>query len=860
MKRLVSLLLCLCILGVPFPVNAATTQHEYLSGEEFDKSAFSSSATIEGFSSTVAGNGLAKVTDNGVVTEVPYSVTEFKINFAPNYALDEDLVLNFKGRNPDGSEIKFEIGNNILLSGNTSTSSVGDFELIVGFKGRQFKLPYSVRDRVLRNIKPVAGSFQLRYMTGDYFNGDGAQLELSYDDGSRVNRPVTSDMISNFDTTTPGNKNMTVTYRGQSCTVPYIVEAAPIEVAINYSRFDTEYKVGDALKSDLYLTVMYADFSNKEVKVDKSMVSGFDTSKAGSYTMTVNYLGFVARAEYTVENTVVNISVDSGSIPTSVQKGSNLDLTNARLSVNYKDGTKDTLPITIDMVTGFDSATEGQRTLYIRYKEFSTNYAYEVVDSYKPTLDAYIDDDKYTSGDVDIKVRAGGSYDKIRLPDGDTTTRSSYTYTVEENGSYEFILKSSRGDIQKTVQVDCIDKDAPELRITLAAGKATMNVSDKGSGIKKVTIQDGTTYTSNQTQSRNIPLKTGTITAVDKAGNEVSYAMTVSNGITFLYNKTDTTEIQVMASNIKSITLGGQSRSFVGENNVQSFTNTAERSNVFTIEKEDGSQYNVTINVNGKDNQGPSIFFTQSNDKVTWRVEDDSAITLVKVNDVSTSMRSNTVTLEKGKSITVYAKDSYGNSSTKTYTYGDSGEFAFRIELQNSSGYIQGYPDKSFKPDNNVTRAEVATMVARLLKGDSSYYPSIAYTNDQSQWWWQSAAKCSQLGAFAGIFTESDFQPDKPATRLEVATILYNVVNTTGQSTKSKFTDTSNAVIVAVSNAGLINGYPDGTFKPYGQITRAELVTMLNAMLGDKLDSDDPASTPQDIKGHWAEDAIKLAM
>ena len=113
--------------------------------------------------------------------------------------------------------------------------------------------------------------------------------------------------------------------------------------------------------------------------------------------------------------------------------------------------------------------------------------------------------------------------------------------------------------------------------------------------------------------------------------------------------------------------------------------------------------------------------------------------------------------------------------------------------------YIYGYEDNSFRPEGNMTRAEAAAMIARLQGLDLSNKARPGFIDVRSGWY--------------------------------------------------------NAVVNAVVNAGYMKGYPDGTFRPNGKITRAEFAQMIKA-----IDKANTGMAPfADAKGHWAEAAINQA-
>ncbi|WP_162848520.1 Ig-like domain-containing protein [Paenibacillus nanensis] len=148
--------------------------------------------------------------------------------------------------------------------------------------------------------------------------------------------------------------------------------------------------------------------------------------------------------------------------------------------------------------------------------------------------------------------------------------------------------------------------------------------------------------------------------------------------------------------------------------------------------------------------------------------------------------------------------------------------------------YILGYPDGEFKPGRNLTRAELAAIVARLLGGGED--GSIPYTDvAKDHWAHRYIYIASKNGIFEGDPTGS-FRPEDPVKREELAAVMARFIGmTVSHSIDGKFSDVegrwSEDAIEALLRGGLISGYPDGTFKPGNKITRLEAVAMINSML-----------------------------
>ena len=153
--------------------------------------------------------------------------------------------------------------------------------------------------------------------------------------------------------------------------------------------------------------------------------------------------------------------------------------------------------------------------------------------------------------------------------------------------------------------------------------------------------------------------------------------------------------------------------------------------------------------------------------------------------------------------------------------------------------YMQGYPDGTFGPDLNMTRAEAVVMFSRLLTEsmdlDAEFKESFYPDTPAGEWYFKQVSYMHQLGVLADYCRDSRFRPDEPVTRAEFATLAAHFDNLT-LTDANKFTDVADnhwavKYINSAAAKGWILGYPDNTFKPEANITRAEVVTLVNRIL-----------------------------
>ncbi len=158
--------------------------------------------------------------------------------------------------------------------------------------------------------------------------------------------------------------------------------------------------------------------------------------------------------------------------------------------------------------------------------------------------------------------------------------------------------------------------------------------------------------------------------------------------------------------------------------------------------------------------------------------------------------------------------------------------------------YIQGYPDDTVRPEGLITREEVAAVFYRLL--DPGYRLTILTDKenfidvDSGRWSLKHIATLSNGNIIEG-YPDGSFKPGNPITRAELAAIASKFDKLSAVQENS-FTDIEGHWAIEYINSaaakGWVKGYPDGTFKPDQYITRAEFVTLVNNVLGRKVHKD----------------------
>ncbi len=156
------------------------------------------------------------------------------------------------------------------------------------------------------------------------------------------------------------------------------------------------------------------------------------------------------------------------------------------------------------------------------------------------------------------------------------------------------------------------------------------------------------------------------------------------------------------------------------------------------------------------------------------------------------------------------------------------------IGLLVASGAISGYPDGTFKPDNDITRAEFATVLVKAL--GLGQKTGKVFSDTAGHWAKDDIATAAAHGIVSGYSAASaSFGPNDKITREQMAVMIVKAANPANSeqmlipifSDSAGISEWAGEAVAAAAKAGLLNGYPDGTFRPQGLATRAEAATVI---------------------------------
>ncbi|MBH0228825.1 S-layer homology domain-containing protein [Halobacillus yeomjeoni] len=186
-------------------------------------------------------------------------------------------------------------------------------------------------------------------------------------------------------------------------------------------------------------------------------------------------------------------------------------------------------------------------------------------------------------------------------------------------------------------------------------------------------------------------------------------------------------------------------------------------------------------------------------------------------------------------------------------TYPDLGSVSWakdEILYLSDQGIISGYPDGTFRPKEEVTRGQVALMVVRDLYPNATPTKANPFNDVEKGKYYTKAVRVAYEKGIINGYPENLFKPEAYITRAEVAVIVDRAYEIKRQGNASGFPDDNKypwakESILDLNSLNIINGYPDGTFKPQNDITRAAFAKVLGATIN-------PDFRPKDdVKAHF---------
>ena len=328
----------------------------------------------EGKQFTIVVNVVDYVTD---IILTPPTKDEYKIG--ESLSLVGGSITEKMASGANGSTISLT---NSMVSGFDSTTP-GTKNLTVTYvkDGKTYTKTFQVAVINTINHIEVIAPTKTDYKYGENLNLSGGSVKIYMEDGTIKTVPLTSQMVTGYSKTTPGQQMLKVTYTSDNDKkYEGYFKVTVGEDYIKDTKFvaptKKEYRIGDTI--DLTggsITEVYASekLGNK-YDLTNSMISGFDSTTPGTKQITVTFNNKTYQYSVTVKDRTLGISIKTLPNKLEYKKGENLDLTGATLNVVKESGTQ-VIKITADMVSGYDKNKAGIQVIKVTYEGFTTQFS-----------------------------------------------------------------------------------------------------------------------------------------------------------------------------------------------------------------------------------------------------------------------------------------------------------------------------------------------------------------------------------------------------------------------------------------------------------------------------------------------------
>ena len=381
--------------------------------------------TITGFDSSSLGEKTITVTykeDNKTVS------TTFKIEIIEKEVKDIVLTPPTKVKYVEGQSLDLT-GGKVIVSYNDDTSEeidltsdmisgydkdhLGKQTITVTYQGKTATFEVEVIKKEATKIELVTLPDKVEYIRGQKLDPDGARIKVTYNDGDTKLIDVTEKMCSGFDSSSLGQKTVTITYENKTVSFTVNVVERILTLITTDGAIKTEYIEGQPLDiSNLKVIALYNDGTSEVIDASMDMISGYDANVIGKQIITVTYKGKTTTFEINVKaKSVTKIEVTS---PNKLEyiEGQGLDLSGGKVKVFYDNGTSEEISLTDDMISGYDASIVGKQTIIVTYQgktaTFDVNVIEKVITKIEmnslPNKVNYLVDQKFEINGATIKV------------------------------------------------------------------------------------------------------------------------------------------------------------------------------------------------------------------------------------------------------------------------------------------------------------------------------------------------------------------------------------------------------------------------------------------------------------------------
>ena len=345
--------------------------------------------TINITTSMVTGYNPNKIGKQKITVTYKDKTTEYEVD-VKDYIEDIDIV--------KPNKLVYEIGEKIDLTGGKvkpimasktattpvamtnsevqiegfDTSTEGAKTIKVTYKGHTKTFGITVIDQTSSmTIKTLPNKLEYKY--GEQLDLTGGTIEFKQGSETKIIN-ITKDMVTGYNSKKIGNQTLTVTYEG--LTQEFIVNVKDYITKLELKKPEkTDYEYGENLDltGGTISIITASEKVDEKIDITASMISGYDKTKEGTQTITVEYKGLQGKFQVSVKDKIKAISLNNEPNKINYKYGEALDITGATIDIIKSSGIY-TISVTDEMISGYNPQNSGLQVVTITYKGFKTKF------------------------------------------------------------------------------------------------------------------------------------------------------------------------------------------------------------------------------------------------------------------------------------------------------------------------------------------------------------------------------------------------------------------------------------------------------------------------------------------------------
>ncbi|MBO5879976.1 MAG: bacterial Ig-like domain-containing protein [Clostridia bacterium] len=293
--------------------------------------------------------------------------TEYYVGDVPNFQ-DLKAVVTYS----DGTAET--VGSDKLTVGSLDTTSAGTKSLKIKFSKFEISVEITVSEKpnvpLPTEIKIVESGLKGTAVVGEVYDASAIQVEVTFSDGSVKILGKSDLQIILPDTSTAGEKTLTVKYKGLTDTMPVVVSAVSSLQLVSDS-IKNEIFVGETFDtSALSVIVSYTNAPSEIIGADKLQLGTIDTKTAGVQYLTITYSGFTIEYKVTVVG-IESVKINTATVPSKIKVMSDFDVSGLTATLKFTNGKEQTLRASELTVEAPNTTSAGIKTLKVSYGELS---------------------------------------------------------------------------------------------------------------------------------------------------------------------------------------------------------------------------------------------------------------------------------------------------------------------------------------------------------------------------------------------------------------------------------------------------------------------------------------------------------